>query len=160
MLHAHARTIAAIGADRPVKYLIRDYFALPNQTSLMPALLARSLGQADLVLCLLRLRDRHSNVRHGVEAYITALVGHPISIGPACLLRYRENGPPSVALDRSPRITFVVPDNPRQPSTDAHLRWHEYRVGRTTAQLRARGVKPKDIRLAKRRGWIKLEEPA
>jgi hypothetical protein len=52
----------------------------------------------------------------------------------------------------------VVPGNPRATNTVAYLRWCEYRVGRSTAQLRARGLKPKDIRLAARNGWIKLEE--
>ncbi len=160
MLHAHARTVARLNNDTGLKYLIRDYFSLPRTTALMPALLSRALGQADLVLCLLRLRDAHAGVRLACEAHITALVGHPISIGPGCLLRYRDDGRLHVALDRTPRITYVVPVNPRQPHTDAYLRWPEYRVGRSIAQLRVRGVKPKDIRTATRRGWIRLEEHA
>ncbi len=158
MLHAHARTVARLNNNPGLKYLIRDYFSMPRTTALMPALLSRALGQADLVLCLLRLRDAHAGVRLACEAHITALVGHPISIGPGCLLRYRDDGRLHVALDRTPRVVWVTPGNPRKPNTDAYPRWCEYRVGRSTAQLRTRGVKPKDIRLARRRGWIRLEE--
>jgi hypothetical protein len=156
----HYATVAALGRDRALRYLIRDYFSLPKTTALMPALLARRLGQADLVLCLLRLRDGHPVLRESAEGYIEALVGHPITYGLPCLLRYRSNGTPSVALDRSPRIAWVSPSNPRLPRTEAFLRWPEYRVGRTEAQLRSRGVTRRDFRRAIRRGWIKLEEKA
>lgn len=160
MPYKHARAVALLGSNRPIKYLIRDYFALPKEMALMPSLLARSLGQADLVLCLLRLRDTHRPLRMPIEIYITMLVGHPIEYGPGCLLRYRDNGAPHVSLDRSPRVTWVTDENPRQPNTDAYLRWPEYKVGRTIAQLKMRGVKTKDIRVAKRKGWIKLEQYA
>src|SRR6266403_1894582 len=124
MLHAHHTAIARLGANRDLKYLVRDYFSLAKHQALMPAMLARSLGQADLVLCLLRLRDahHHRSLRASIEAYITMLVGHPIAIGPSCLRRYHDKvKPPPVALDRTPRITFVTPDNPRQPNTEAFL---------------------------------------
>jgi hypothetical protein len=156
----HCTTIAALGRDKPLRYLIRDYFSLPKTTALMPALLARRLGQADLVLCLLRLRDGHPALRESAEGYITRLVGHPILYGPPCLLHYRSNGAPSVGADRSPRISWVNPTNPRLPRTEAFLRWPEYRVGRTESQLRSRGVTRRDFRRAIRRGWIKLEEKA
>ncbi len=160
MLHRHHQTVAHLTSHRELKYLIRDYFSLPRTTALMPALLARRLGQADLVLCLLRLRDAHSALRYAAEGHITQLVGHPITIGPGCLLLYRCNGLPSATLDRSPRIVWVADVNPRQPNTDAHQRWAEYKLGRSVAQLRARGVALRDIRRAKARGWIRLEEQA
>lgn len=161
MLKLHHAAVARMGINRDLKYLVRDYFSLSRTQALMPALLTAKLGQADLVLCLLRLRDAHAhrNLRASIESYITMLVGHPICVGPGCLLRYKTSAPRAV-LDRSPRITFVATDNPRQPNTEAFLRWPEYRVGRTTAQLRSRGIKPKDIRLARRNGWIRLEEAA
>ncbi len=159
MLH-HASSIALLSSQRDLKSLIRDYFGLPLRQALMPALLSKGLGQADLVLCLLRLRDMHAYLRERVERFIALLIGHPIVIGPGCLLRYRCNGTPAVTLDRSPRIVWVTAINPRQPNTDAYLRWPEYRVGRTTAQLKMRGVRPKDIRVARRNGWIRVEERA
>jgi len=160
MLHKHYRTVAQINADVPIKYLLRDYFDLPRWQAIMPALLARALGQADLVLALLRIRDRHCDARAACEHHVAMLIGHSIQFGRPCLIAYRTNGPPSVRLDRSPRIAWVHPTNPRQPNTDAWYEWREYRVGRTVAQLRARGLKPRDIRRTRARGWIKLEEVA
>lgn len=163
MLHKHHRTVARIAATRDLKYLVRDYFALPRATALMPAMLARGLGQADLVLCLLRLRDHHEALRRTTEDLIAALVGHPICVGPSCLLSYRTTAQRGVRVVRSKddrRITSVVQDNPRQPNTSAHLRWCEYRVGRTIGQLLVRGITRKDILRAQRRGWIQVEEMA
>ncbi len=156
MLHQQYRIVALVAANSVVKKLILDYFGQPNHTSLMPALLQNGLGQADLVLCLLRLRDRHHSLRQALEIYIEMFIGRPINIGPRCLLNYNQTSKPRVSLDRSPRITFVHPTNPRSPNTDAYLRWPEYKLGRSVNQLRARGLKPKDIRLAKSKGWIKL----
>lgn len=161
MLHNLYRQVAGIGRDRPLKYLVRDYFALPQHKALMPALLARGLGQADLVLCLLRLRDAHRGLRTAAEAHIAGLVGHPIVVGPPCLSGYRARGTRHVARGPSdPRIAWVAPENPRLPRTEAHMRWTEYRVGRTEAQLRARGITRRDFRKALRRGWITMEEHA
>lgn len=160
MLLRHYQTVARLAASRDHKYLIRDYFQLPRSTALMPALLDRGLGQADLVLCLLRLRDRHAALRPTLEEHVAQLVGHPICVGPACLRSYRV-GPTRVVRSRDDRrITYVAPENPRQPNTDAHLRWCEYRVGRTIGQLLVRGVARRDVRRAIERGWVKVEEMA
>jgi hypothetical protein len=160
MLHNHTKTVVRIAANHDLKYLIRDYFDLPKHTALMPALLDAGLCQADLVLCLLHLRDQHHTMREAIEDSITALVGHPILVGESCLLRYRITSPRPIATrskdDR--RITYVAPTNPRQPGTDAFMRWCEYRVGRTVSQLQTRGVTKRDIRRAARNGWIKVEE--
>lgn len=160
LLHKHHRTVARLNQSKPIKYLIRDYFALPTATALMPAMLAARLGQADLVLCLLRLRDAHRAVAKPLELHIAALVGHPITSCPACLLAYRT-GPTKVVRSRDQRrILHVVSDNPRQPGTDAHLRWCEYRVGRTLGQLYVRGVSKRDVRRAIINDWIRVEEVA
>lgn len=160
MLHTHHRPVARIAAAKTLKYLVRDYFSLPRTTALMPAMLAGGLGQADLVLCLLRLRDAHAALRTTIEDLIADLVGHPIEYGPACLQCYRS-GPTRVVRSRDDRrIVYVVPSNPRQPSTEAHLRWCEFRVGRTLGQLYVRGVSKRDVRRAVARGWIRVEEVA
>lgn len=159
MLHAHYRTVAFINQNQSMKYLIRDYFSLPKWQALMPALIGRGLGQADLVLALLRLRDRHGGpTKTACDQHIAALVGHPIVVCPACLRDYRT-GPTRVTKSRDDRrILFTVHDNPRQPGTEAYLRWCEYRVGRSLGQLYVRGVKKRDVRRAISRGWIKVEE--
>lgn len=158
MLHLHWKTIAQLATHRDLKYLVRDYFSLPKSQALMPALLAKRLGQADLVLCLLRLRDQHWGMRTQFESHITSLVGHPIHYGPTCLQSYRT-GPTRIVRSKDERrITFVSTTNPRQPGTEAHLRWCEYRVGRTVGQLLVRGVTKRDIRKAIESGWIKVEQ--
>lgn len=160
LLHRHHRTVAHLNQNPSLKYLIRDYFALPLTQALMPALLSARLGQADLVLCLLRLRDRHRAVAVAAELHIAALVGHAITSCPSCLLAYRT-GPPRVVRSRDERrIISVAPDNPRQPGTEAHMRWCEYRVGRTLGQLYVRGVSKRDVRRAITNGWVKVEEIA
>jgi hypothetical protein len=153
--------IAMINRDRKTSYLLRDYFDLPRSTSLMPALLSRGLGQADLVLALLRLRDQRTPYARIFSAYVELLVGHPIVHGPSCLLKTMDSGRSKItrsADDR--RIVYVCPTNPRQPGTDAHLRWCQYQVGRTLGQLYVRGVRKRDVRRALRKSWIRVEEPA
>lgn len=165
MLTKHAHTLAMINRDRPVAYLLRDYFGLRRGATLTAALIERGLGQADLVLALLRLRDRHVGLlplRSTLlfSAYIELLVGHPITIGPRCLLLYRSNNaPPRTvrSLDER-RIVSTPPTNPRQPGTGAHARWCEYRVGRTLSQLYIRGIAKRDVRRAIANKWITVEE--
>lgn len=159
MLRKHATALAHMTADKSLKKMVCDYFDLaPRSRSLTPLLYQRGLGQADLVLALLRIN--HSRARH----YIGLLIGHPIVIAPPCLLRYNLNSNASRPSITRPvgndnrRITFVQDTNPRQPGTESHLRWPWFQVGRTVAQLRVRGVKRRDIRKAADFGWIRLEE--
>jgi hypothetical protein len=139
-----------------LKELIRQYFGLPAEIAITPALYQRGLGQADLVLCL--LRTDHFMARE----FVAMLIGHPITICTPCLLHYRTNGGapsirhPTSALDR--RIIFVCPMNPRQPKTEAHLRWQDFKPGRTPRQVMTRGSTKRDVRRALRMGWIRLEE--
>lgn len=157
MLRKHAAVIAELARDRLLAYHVRTYFCLPHRTAITPAMYQRGLGQADLVLALLRIE--HPRAREFIEK----LIGHPIVIGPSCLLMWRTNGAPVVQRSVDPtdrKIAWVHPTNPRQPGTDAHMRWCQYQVGRTVGQLRTRGVRRRDIRLAARRGWIQFEEVA
>lgn len=164
MLTRHAMTISMLNRDGHASTLIRDYFDLSRSTSLMAALLDRELGQADLVLCLLRLRD-HTTVpdrRRLLGFYVCRLVGRPILVGDPVVLRYRANGSvPRATTPRSPddrKITWVLDHNPRQPGTEAYLRWNEIKVGRTVSQLRSRGITRRDLRKALRLSWIRMEE--
>jgi hypothetical protein len=163
MLHhsitAHYSSVAALAADPQLKNLVRRQLGLPSTTALLPAMAAQGLCQAELVLCLLRLRDAHAALRRPVEDHIAALVGHPIQVGTPCLLGLRASSRPLCQrADPTPRLLWVAPENPRKPGTKAWLRWREYRVGRSVAQLKCRGIGAKDIRLCKTCGWIRLEE--
>jgi hypothetical protein len=160
MMKKHSLVISMMNRDRSTAYLLRDYFDLRRGTTLMASLLQRGLGQADLVLALLRLRDQHRRPRRLLDFYVTMLVGHPIQVGPSCLRDYRSATTRTVRSRDDRRITFVIPGNPRAASTEAHDRWCEFMVGRTLGQLLVRGVTKRDIRRSLRKGWIKVEELA
>lgn len=163
ILSRHVRTIALLNRDSLVSFLLRDYFDLPRKETLFSCLLSRGLGQADLVLALLHLRDAQTNPdwRRVMSHYVRRLVGRPILVGEPCLLRYRSNGScPRVVrlLPNDRKIIWVQPENPRMPGTEAYLRWPELKPGRSVAQLRARGVTRRDLRRAERKGWVRFEE--
>lgn len=154
MLRKHSSTIVMVQNIPQLRAHVQAYFGLEGDFALTPQLYQRGLGQADLVLCL--LRSRSYLARKAIER----LIGHPILVGEPCLLKYYQNGAPtatrpSEGLDR--RIAYVVPRNPRAPATDAWQRWKLYRVGRTLGQLRVRGINQREIRTALRAGWIRLE---
>lgn len=162
MLRRHATTIAMICRDTHVRPSVFEYFSLPAGRSLMSCLVERKLGQADLVLCLLHLRDRSRAPSRLLNFYIERLVGRSISVGPSCTLLWRHNSQ-SPVVTRPPsgyerKITFVVDHNPRQRGTDAHERWSCVRPGRTLAQLLVRGFRRRDVRVALRRGWIRVDD--
>lgn len=156
MLRKHAAVIGRINNDPQIKSKILQYFGIVRSPEyLTPVLYQRGLGQADLVLCLLRIGGARARV------YVEQLIGHSITIGPPCLLLYRTNGKPRPAHQRAAddrKVIFVVPGNPRVSNTGAALRWNEVKLGKTVSQLRSRGVWKRDIRIALKRGWIKLED--
>lgn len=154
MITKHAEVLARIGMDKPLAKELRAYFDLPKRRVLVASLHEKGLGQADLVLFLLRVGT--ATARRHVEA----LVGKPILIGPPCLLIYRTNGKPTVVGSEVPddrKILWVCPTNPRLTNTEAHLRWKIFRVGRSIAQVKARGATKRDVRRAIRKGWIRVE---
>lgn len=166
MLGRHCLTITMLNRDPLASFLLRDYFDLPRSHSLMASLLDRGLGQADLVLALLHLRDamhHRSDAARLLCFYVHRLVGRPILVGPSCLLLYKTNGhAPRISrpVQADRRLIWVSPVNPRQPNTEAHDRWEAFRPGRTVAQLRSRGITRRDLRKAERKGWVRFEECA
>lgn len=144
--------VAAVDRDRVVSLLVRRDLELPSGLGMPYALKKRGLGQADLVLSLLRIDTR------GSRLLIARILGRPIMMCPGVFLSWRQNGRPLVR--RSPRIVSVAP-NPRRPNTPAHARYDAaFRTGRTIEEARARGARKRDVRGALRRGWIRLEEIA
>lgn len=134
-------------------------------------------GQADLVLCLLRL---------GSLEYVAELVGRPITVCPPQLSICRTPLPstprPRVGDDR--RVVFsrsaaylrlmsrLLADESVRPtalsrtsrkkiilSSPLYDRLEAVRVGSSVAQLLSRGVVRRDVAIATRRGWMRLEEP-
>lgn len=151
ILARYITAIAAIDHDPVTSYLVREDLGLPGFG--MPyALNMRGLGQADLVLSLLRLDTPQS------RAHVETILGRPIQHCPGVFLAWRINGRPLVR--RSPVIIHLAP-NPRKPNTTAHQRYEStFKIGRTIQECLARGARKRDIRSAQRRGWIKVEELA
>lgn len=157
-LRKYSTAVVKLSSHHELKSFIRSYFGMPANVSLTSGMIDRNLCQADIVLAL--LRSDHRDARHYVELFL----GHPISVAPPVSLRWTHNTQrPTVLrvshpLDR--RISYVCPGNPRQPQTDAYLRWRDVRPGRTLRELVTRGHKKRDLRHALKRGWIQVESAA
>lgn len=145
--------VARMNRDKILRSRIRLYFGL-GRGALYYRLRDRGLGHADLVLCLLRLNSATS------ISFAEELVGRPITHCPSFRLAWPTNGAARARVDASPRLVFVVPENPRLGNTRARERFEHFRVGRTVSQLLLRGVTRRDIRRATRKGWVKFQEVA
>jgi hypothetical protein len=144
ILPRYATAVASVDRDRVVSYLVRRDLRLTTRPMLY-ALAERQLGQADLVLALLRINTR------GSRALIARIMGRPILVLPSYYLRWPVNGVPRVHV---PRIARVLA-NPRKPNTTAHARFDQaFRPGRTVEEARAHGATRRDVRMARRCGWI------
>jgi hypothetical protein len=149
ILARYLTAVARVDRDRVVSILVRRDLELSSKAGMPYALKRRGLGQADLVLSLLRINTRGSMI------LVELIIGRPITLCPGVFLAWRLNGRPTVR--RSPRIVHVV-DNPRKPKTRAHAIFDAaFKRGLTIEQARARGARNRDVRGALRRGWIRLE---
>lgn len=130
--------------SRTTRKMISRYFGFPTTPRrLWQSLRDAEFCQADVVLALLRM-----NLLRDAEA----LVGRPITHCPPAL----RSGSRTPVLRAPDPVIAIVYANPRAPGTEAHERYHHFRVGRTVAQARARGARRRDVRMALRRGWIVL----
>jgi len=147
ILPRYFTAVASVDADRVVSFLVRRALRL-SRRPMIYALSERGLGQADLVLALLRVGTRPA------LDLVARVVGRPVLRCPSQYLRWPVNGVPRVVV---PRIRLVV-DNPRRPNTDAHDRFAAaFRDGATIEACRARGATRRDVRRALREGWIVVE---
>lgn len=147
ILPRYFAAVAAVDSDRVVSFLVRRELGL-SRRPMIYALSERGLGQADLVLALLRVNTGPA------IAQVEHILGRPVLRCPCQYLRWPVNGVPRVV---SPRLRLVEPD-PRRPNTPAAARWHQtFRDGATVEAVRARGATRRDVRLALRRGWAVLE---
>jgi hypothetical protein len=146
ILPRYFTAVASVDRDRVVSFLVRRALRL-SRRPMIYALSERGLGQADLVLALLRVGTGPA------LALVERVVGRPVLHLRSQWLRWPINGVPRVS---SPRLRIVATANPRRPNTPAHDRFGAaFRAGVTTIeQLRARGASKRDIRMARRRGWI------
>lgn len=149
-LRRHLQTVALVERVPALLYRVRRYFLLPS-IPLALAMRRARLGQADLVLCLLRIGTQTA------RAFVERLIGRPIQVSRPIELHYRRANDSAPRIVRVPRITHVVPVNPCRKSTRFWSHFSLFKVGRTIAQLIARGVTRREVRLAQRRGWIVVE---
>jgi hypothetical protein len=131
-----------------------DPTALKSYHSAFDCLDSHGMGQADVVLELLRI-NRRPALRH-----VEPLVGRPITRCPPVLALFLA--PSAVVAKRRSgddrRVTRVVKHNPRLPTTKSFYRFQEFKKGRTIAELLRRGVTRRDLRNALRKKWISVEK--
>lgn len=149
-LQAHRRTISRASGD--LRTAILDYFKLPHlRDPLTDILMSVNLGQADLVLCLLRINTR--------EALRLAerVVGKRITICPPCL-RFARARPPRALPGKDERVITWVGEN-KFNGGRAH-RFSLLRPGMLLSQYVARGGRKRDVRVALSRGLVRVEMAA
>ncbi len=145
ILPRYATVVAKVDDYVIESVLVRRALGLDRSRPMIYALEARGMAQADLVLALLRVGTRRA------RALVELLLGRPVLVIPSAWLRWPINGVPRVYV---PRIARVVA-NPRRPSTPAYDRFlAAFRPGRTIEEARMRGATKRDVRMARRLGWI------
>lgn len=149
MLPKYRLTIAALPYD--VRAHLRSRFTLPGDASLYSGLHAAGLGQADVVMELLRLGTP------AAHEGIALLVGRPVTVLPPAV-------PPRIPLPVRPRakepddrVVLSVGRNPRLPTTPSFQRYRLIQAGLSVAQLLKRGVTRRDLRELTSGGHIQLE---
>lgn len=148
ILPRYFTAVACVDRDPVVSFLVRRHLGLDRHRPMLYALSARNLGQADLVLALLRIGTRPA------MALVERVVGRPVRLCPCVWLRWPVNGRPRTRL--LPRFRLAVSNNPRRPNTPAHARFEvAVRDGFTIEQMRLRGATRRDVRRALREGWIR-----
>lgn len=139
----HRRAISRLSVE--LRHTILDYFKLPRvRDHLADVLPSVGLGQADLVLCLLRVNTREA------RRLVERVVGKPILVCPPCLRHARRPPPPVLA---GPRVTYVGPNLFGGGRRD---RFAMLRPGMTVSQYISRGGNHRDLRVARKRGLLRI----
>ena len=149
ILPRYTPAIAFVDRDRAVSRLVRRDLRLCPRRPIIYALSERGLGQADLVLSLLRIDTR------GSRALIERILGSPIRVLPSMYLRWTTSG---LKTTTSAKIIRIGP-NPARPGSDRARRFdYCFRAGLTIEAARARGATRRDIRRALRKGVLVVGE--
>jgi len=131
------------------------------RTPLYTVLTASLVMHIHVVMACLRL-----NTKRTLDL-ATALVGRPINVCKPDLARARLSPFLAAAAAKTVDQRRVLAIKPRPGtgdterrllSTDLYRRLGLIRVGMTVEQLMVRGVTRRDLRLARARGWLKIEE--
>jgi hypothetical protein len=127
----------------------------PLTDNLVDVLDGVGMGQADLVLALLRAT---SNTREA-RTVVGVLIGHPIVVCPPCLRLAHQRLPQRKYRDGERRVTWVG-ENKFPPTSKFHERFRMLRPGMLVSEYRARGGQHRDLRFALARGLIRMEKAA
>jgi hypothetical protein len=114
------------------------------------------LLRVDVVLILLRLGDNRRELRQECSQRVAELTGKAILQCPAAMPPWP---PKPCAVSRPvPRAVVLVLENPCSRNTDMYRRFGLVRQGMTQEQMVAHGVTPRDIRVWRNKGWLKMQE--
>lgn len=160
MLERYRSSINSVPAD--VAELLLSHLGIPTRddtVSLFDFLRDWHVGQCDVVLGLLRLGTPRS------LRCAAAVMGRRITHCPPSLAQVRGPRPPAprLATGDDRRVTWRMRHyeklNGRKilPGTPIYARLERIRVGLSVRQLLARGLRRKDLRIASKRKWIRLE---
>lgn len=151
-LNRHRRRLAGVSPE--LRSHVLWYFKIPPVRDHLADVLGwYGLWQADLVLCLLRSPTREA------RRLVGTLIGHPITVCPPCLSGSRRRLPVKLFVDGERRVTWVG-KNLFAETSDMYRRFGMLRPGMLESEFKARGGRRKDLRVALRRGLIKMEKAA
>lgn len=139
------------GMSQGVRASLSSAFGLGagGSESLFDRLHSQKFTQADLVLKLLHLR-------HTKEA--ESIVGRPLTRCPPDPRLHPKPLPSRLRTEDERTVVVGVAPNPRLPTTPSFQRYKAFRKGASVAQLIKRGVTRKDIREARREGWVQFQQ--
>jgi hypothetical protein len=160
MLERYRTSVNSVPDD--VAELLLTHLGVPTRDdtiSLFDFLREWHVGQCDVVLALLRLNSPRC------LRCASAVMGRRITKCPPSLAQVRGPRPPAprVPSGDDRRVTWRMRQykklNGRKilPGTPIYFRLEKIRVGLSVRQLLARGLRRKDLRIASRRKWIRLE---
>lgn len=117
-------------------YVVRERIPIPKML------------RVDLAVALLRIDTAEARI------FAEKLTGCAIQHCPSGLPPWPPK--PVAPRHRGSRVVRVVGDNPCRPSTDAHRRFAQVKVGKSKDQLKALGVTQRDIERWTKKRWMEF----
>lgn len=111
--------------------------------------LSSPVSTADLILACLRINTEQSLSK------AQELMGKTITKCPPHIPPWP---PKKVVTERPKTVVRIAPENPCLPSTGAHSRFKQIRVGHTVDQLLARGISRRDLRVWTKKNHLEFSK--
>ena len=106
--------------------------------------------RVDVVVMLLRIGTEEA------LGHVTALTGKPITRCPSAMPPWPPK-PVAASAGHSPKVQWVIDENPCSEGTAMRGRFEQLRVGRTREQLLARGITARDLCYWQKKNFIRFE---